>query len=228
MSKKIVSELLKDLNISAYGFGNLTDLVPIQYKNLTTGISIAIRLSDVVMDEITDFEPTHTYFHHYRTVNAFIDHVSLRVVMLLQSLGYKAVAVPASQSINTDGYDYSGVFQHRTAATNAGLGWIGKNGCLITEEFGPRIRLGTILTDLPVEYDKPVLKSKCGDCMVCVTKCPSLALTGEKWIRGNERSEIVDASVCSRHMAKEYKHIGRGVVCGICVKTCPVGTERLR
>ncbi len=227
MSKDKINKLFDQLNVSKYGYGDLNSLVPKQYKELTTGISYCIRLSDVVIDEITDFEPTHTYFHHYRSVNAFIDHVSLRVVMLLQSLGYKAVAIPASQSINTKEYDYSGIFQHRTAATNAGLGWIGKNGCLVTEEFGPRVRLGTILTNMPVDYDKAILESKCGDCMVCVTKCPSIALTGETWIRGLDRSRVVDAKVCSRHMSKEYKHIGRGVVCGICIRTCPKGKERL-
>lgn len=228
MSKKAICDLLEEHNISKYGFGNLSNLIPDQYRDLTTGISFGVRLSDVVMDEITDFEPTHTYFHHYRTVNTFIDNMSLRVLMLLQSLGYKAVAIPSSQSINEKGFDYSGIFQHRTAATNAGLGWIGKNGCLVTEEFGPRVRLGTILTNMPVEYDKPMLESKCGDCMICVTKCPSLALTGYEWIRGKERSRLVDAKVCSQHMSREYKHIGRGVVCGICVKSCPKGIRRLR
>lgn len=228
MSKSKISDLLDELNVSKYGFGNLAGLVPNQYNELTTGISIAIRLSDVVMDEISDLEPTHTYFHHYRTVNAYIDHITLRVVMLLQRQGYKAVAIPASQSINEEGYDYAGVFQHRTAATNAGLGWIGRNNCLVTEEFGPRVRLGTILTNMSMEHDQPILESMCGECSICVTKCPSIALTGEKWIRGLERSRMVDAKVCSKHMSREYKHIGRGVVCGICVKSCPKGTERLR
>lgn len=227
MSKDKVIKLLNELGISKYGFGDLTGLVPEQYSELTTGISFAIRLSDVVMDEISDFEPTHTYFHHYRTVNAFIDHVTLRVVMLLQEEGYKAIAIPASQSINSDGYDYSGLFQHRTAATNAGLGWIGKNNCLVTEEFGPRVRLGTILTNIPVEYDKAILESFCGECSICIRKCPSIALTGETWIRGLARERLIDAKVCSRHMAREYKHIGRGVVCGICVKSCPRGKERI-
>lgn len=224
---ELVKKLLESLNVSKYGFADLTDLVPKQYSNLTTGISFAIRLSDVVIDEITDFEPTHTYFHHYRSVNSFIDHVALRVVMLLQKYGVKAVAIPSSQSINTESYDYSGVFQHRTAATNAGLGWIGKNGSLITPEFGPRIRLGTILTNMSVEYNKPVLTSKCGSCNLCVIKCPCLALTGNEWIRGMERKNVVDAKVCSKHMSTKYKHIGRGVVCGICIRSCRIGTERL-
>lgn len=227
MSKQKIIDLLKSLNVSKFGFGDLTGLVPEQYNNLTTGISIAIRLSDTVMNEIEQ-EPTHTYFHHYRTVNAFIDQVTLRVVMLLQDLGYHAVAIPASQSINKEGYDYSGVFQHRTAATNAGLGWIGKNACLVTPEFGPRVRLGTILTNMCVEFNEPIKTSKCGTCEVCVRACPPIALIGNKWHRSIERKELVNAKVCSMHMSEHYKHIGRGVVCGICVKSCPIGSERIK
>lgn len=227
MTVEKVKKLLENLNVSKYGFGNLEGLIPKQYEGLNTGISIAIRLSDVVMDEISDLEPTHTYFHHYRTVNAFIDHVTLRVVMLLQDMGYKAVAVPASQSINKPGYDYSGLFQHRTAATRAGIGWIGKNACLITPEFGPRVRLGTVLTNMPVEYNVPYDVSNCGACNICVTKCPPIALKGNLWEVSTERDALVNAKVCSQHMATHYKHIGRGVVCGICVKSCPIGSKRL-
>lgn len=226
MSIKQVNTLLDELQVSKYGYGDLTGLVPEAYKDLSTGLSIAIRLSDAVMDEI-DLEPTHTYFHLYRTVNAFIDHVLLRVTLLIQSLGYKAVAIPASQSINQPGYDYAGRFQHRTAATRAGMGWIGKNNCLVTPEFGPRVRLGTILTNMPAEYADPVNGSKCGKCEICVSVCPPIALTGQAWSVEKHRDDIVDAKICSQHMSKHYKHIGRGVVCGLCVKSCPIGKERL-
>lgn len=228
MSQKKISSLIDSLGVAKHGYADLKGLVPKQYNELTTGISIVVRLSDMVMNEISDQAPTHTYFHHYRTVNAFIDHLTLRVVMQLQSLGYHAVAVPASQSINLPGYDYSGVFQHRTAATKAGNGWIGKNASLITPEFGPRVRLGTILTNMPAVFNKPYLKSECGTCKICVTKCPPIALVGNNWSESSTRNDLVDARVCSTHMSTHYKHIGRGVVCGICVKSCPIGKERIK
>jgi len=202
--------------------------LPEKYSHLKTGISFCIRLSDQIIDEITD-EPTHTYFHHYRTVNRLIDHIGLMIALKLQEHGYLAMPVPASQSINVEGFNYSGIFQHRTAATRAGVGWIGKNACLVTEEFGPRVRLGTVLTNMDIEeYDEPVNMSKCGDCRVCVSKCPSIALTGEAWDVNKVREDLVDPEVCSRHMAREYKHIGRGVVCGICIQSCPMGNKRIR
>lgn len=223
MIQEKIENLLKELGVYDYGFGLLKNYVPTQYNMLETGISFGIPLSQVVMNEITDYEPTHTYFHHYRSVNAFIDHVALRMVMMLQREGYDAVAVPASQSINKPGFDYEGLFQHRTAATRAGMGWIGKNGSLIHPIHGPRIRLGTILTNAVVEYAEPMNESKCGTCKACVLKCPSMALTGINWTLGLDRKELLNAEVCSKHMSTHYKHIGRGVVCGICLKACPVG-----
>jgi len=225
MIQKKIEDLLASLGVDDYSFGNLQGLLPEDYEDLVTGISFGIPLSKRVMEGISDFEPTHVYFHHYRTVNAFIDHVGLRLVMLLQKEGYDAIAVPASQSINLEGYDYAGLFQHRTAATRSGFGWIGKNGCLIHPKHGPRIRLGTVLTDAEFEYQPPLDESKCGSCQACVLKCPSMALVGNNWQLGMTRDQLVDAQVCSKHMATHYKHIGRGVVCGICLKVCPVGRK---
>ena len=228
MDRENLEKYVLEIGASKVGFGNMEGYLPEKYSHLKTGISFCIRLSDQIMDEIEN-EPTHTYFHHYRTVNRLIDHIGLMVSLKLQEMGYLALPIPSSQSINLEGYDYAGLFQHRTAATRAGLGWIGKNACLITEEFGPRIRLGTILTNMPVSaYAEPINESKCGSCRLCVSKCPSLALVGNNWALGLEREEIVNAQVCSRHMAREYKHIGRGVVCGICVKSCPVGIKRIK
>ncbi|MBB6217082.1 epoxyqueuosine reductase QueG [Anaerosolibacter carboniphilus] len=223
----ILKNKILEWGASKVGYGNLEDVLPEEYKHLKTGISIAIRLSDEVISQI-DLTPTHTYFHHYRSVNAFIDQISLRITMLLQEWGYLAMTIAASQSVNMEGNYYRGIFQHRTAATRAGIGWIGKNGCLITEEYGPRIRLGTVLTNMDVHYDTPITESRCGLCKNCVQACPALALRGKLWEPGMERAEILDARACSTHMHQHYQHIGRGSVCGICIKKCPKGQNVLK
>ncbi|WP_053956123.1 4Fe-4S double cluster binding domain-containing protein [Inediibacterium massiliense] len=224
---EILREKIKEWGASKVGFGFLEDVLPNDLKHLKTGISIGIRLSDEIISQIKD-EPTHTYFHHYRTVNAFIDQLTLKISMHLQSLGYLAMAIPASQSVNIDGKEYSGIFQHRTAATRAGIGWIGKNACLVTEEFGPRVRLGTVLTNMELNYDDPITKSQCGACTKCVRACPTLALRGELWHPNIERKELIDVRACSTHMHNHYQHIGRGVVCGICIKVCEKGSHILK
>lgn len=221
-----IEKMILESGVAKVGFCQLKDVLPEEFKHLKSGISIAIRLSDQVISDI-DLEngPTHTYFHHYRTVNAFIDQVSFKITNQLQQWGYLSMAIPASQSINDKGWHYRALFQHRTAATRAGTGWIGKSACLVTEEFGPRVRLGTILTNMKFNYDTPITTSQCGNCNLCMTSCPAKALKGGTWTAGMEREAFIDPEKCSNHMKSQYKHIGRGAVCGICIKACPKGRK---
>ncbi|SNX55081.1 4Fe-4S double cluster binding domain-containing protein [Thermoanaerobacterium sp. RBIITD] len=222
-NEKILIKKIKEWGASDIGFSDLIDVLPESLKDLRYGITVIVKLSNRIIDEISD-KPTYTYFHHYRSVNTLIDQITLRAVLMLEEWGYNALAVPASQSIKELG-EYRGLFQHKTAATKAGLGWIGKNGLLITEKYGPRVRLGTILTDMKLSSGTPIEISKCGNCNLCVRNCPAMALYGKTWKAGMLRNEIVDARACSEYMNKKFKHIGRGSVCGICIKVCPYGKK---
>ena len=211
---------LKQQGATLIGYSNVYENLPKNLKKLKFAITIVVRLSDFIIDEITD-KPTYTYFHHYRTVNALIDQITLRGMLLIQERGYKAYAVPASQTVNDAKESYSGVFPHKTAAVKAGLGWIGKSGLFISSQFGPRVRLGTILTDMEIECNNSVMRIQCGNCKKCVESCPAMALSGNNWTEGCSRYDIVDPKACSDYMNLKFKHIGRGSVCGICMKVCP-------
>lgn len=225
--KEKLLEKAYSMGAAKVGVADLNGFVKGDLEKLTTGISIAVRLSDAIINQVVDM-PTKTYFHHYRTVNFLIDQITLALCTIIQNEGYYAIAIPASQTVKTKEDAFTGLFQHRTAAVRSGLGWIGKNACLITEEFGPRVRLGTVLTNMPIEYDVPVTESKCGECNVCISNCPALALKGNLWTPGLARDELVDALACSNHMSEHYKDIGRGSVCGVCVSSCPRGSKVLR
>ena len=185
---------------------------------LNFAISYTIPLSNAIIDQI-DLSPTHTYFHHYRSVNALIDHLSLRVGRLLAKEGFKYVPIPASQSVN----GLQGIFSHKYAAILSGLGYVGKSGLFISTENGPRVRLGTILTDYEFKTQDIESVCLCGDCRICVSSCPAMAITGEIWEPNQERESIIDAQACSQYMKQKFQHIGRGSVCGICMKVCPKG-----
>ncbi len=185
-------------------------------------VSVVVRLSDAIVDEI-DGEPTHTYFNHYRTVNAFIDSLLLKAGLFLQKKGYKYITVAASQSINKDGWNYKGRYSHKKAACLAGLGTVGKSSMFLHRNFGARVRLGTVVTDCPFEKENTDYVSSCLDCDLCVKACPSGAILGKLWDENTTREEIFDPEKCSNYMKNHFKHIGRGAVCGVCMSVCPYG-----
>lgn len=222
LQNKII-RMLTENGVSDVGFSNLPDG---PFGENSYAVSIVVRLSDAVVDEI-DGEPTHTYFHHYRTVNAFIDNMCLRLGLMLQKAGYRYIPVGASQSINKDGWNYNGRYSHKKAASLAGLGGIGKNSLFLHKDFGPRVRLGTVFTDCPFETAESEYNSPCISCDACVKACPSGAIKGDLWQPGMDREDVFDPQKCSEYMKKEFKHIGRGAVCGICMNVCPAGKTKV-
>lgn len=207
-NNKLITELLNSLSIDEIGFAKVENELPF-------AISIVVPLSTYVISKIED-RPTFEYFHHYRTVNAFIDHVLLRCGLEIAKKGYKYQCVGASHSTG----EYKGYFSHKQAARLAGLGYIGKSALFISEKYGPAVRLGTILTDMPFEVGTPN-ENDCGNCNICRDTCPAMAIRGINYKVGMDRSEIFDAAACSNHMKREYQMIGRGSVCGICIARCP-------
>lgn len=204
-----------------FGTSNVSECVPQRFSGLPYAVTIGVRLLDAVMDEVRS-GPTKLYFHHYRTANAFLDMCALKCALFLQRSGHKAVAIPASQTTSSAGI--AADFPHKTAANLAGLGFMGKSGLFISADYGPRVRLATVLTDCPLP-EAQMMQTQCGSCRACVEACPSGAIVGNTWRIGCSRDEIVDAALCSCFMKEKYGMIGRGSVCGICAAVCPVGSK---
>ena len=194
---------------------------PPQYANLTNAVTIVLPLSDAIINSIAT-GPNHTYFHHYRTANAFLDRLALRAGLFLEQMGGQYVCVPASQSIE----GFSGLFSHKEAAVKAGLGTIGRSALFLSDRFGPRVRLATVLTDLDLSHGfRPMsAKNPCENCEACFRACPAMAISGKTFQEGG--TKILDRNACSTHMKQAYQKIGRGVVCGICVSVCPAGKKQ--
>ncbi|TMI95368.1 MAG: tRNA epoxyqueuosine(34) reductase QueG [Bacteroidetes bacterium] len=86
----------------------------------------------------------------------------------------------------------------RTWAQKSGLGWIGKNGNLITKQGGSFYFIATLITDLELEYDDPFAKDYCGSCTKCIDACPTNAILP---------GTVVDGSKCISYFTIELKEM---------------------
>jgi len=190
----------------------------------TRAISIAKRLDDDVINEI-DRGPTVRYAGHYRSVNVELDAVTADVVKWIGERGYQAKAVPASHI--TDDTNLLGNISHKAVARMAGIGWQGKSLLIVNPEHGPRIRLATVLTDMPLVPDQP-LRNRCGTCAECSKACPVSAI---KNVNTKDRYETRDDALyfsrCAEQTRRNKALPGIGaMICGVCVKVCPFGRKR--
>ena len=188
-----------------------------ELPSLTYALSIGVKLSDAVLKTI-DGAPSFVYFQHYRTANALLDQIAFRLTNAIEKAGFSALPIAASQSLGKEN-PYRGVLPHKTAAVLSGLGFVGKSGLFLSEKYGSKVRLATILTDMPLARELPIIENGCGDCQACQKACPAGAIFGSLPTTDGERN--FDPEKCSRYMKEHFQDIGRGSVCGVCIKVCP-------
>ena len=212
LKEKLISEGATLVGFCDLGFSPIENQPELRYA-----VSIVVKLSDSVLKTIVD-RPSISYFQYYRTVNYRLDQLCLTCVRYLEDKGFNAFPIAASQSIPTN--KYSGIFQHKTVARLSGLGYIGKNALFITKEYGSKVRLATVLTDMPLSREGELILEDCGDCKICQNACPIGGIYGENFDPLNPNKDLLDREKCSQNM-KRYQDVGRGAVCGLCIKACP-------
>lgn len=147
-----------------------------------------------------------------------------RAVRFLKARGHRTLAIPPDSDRKKGTFIsklYS-LFNHKMAATSAGLGWIGKNGLLISPAYGPRLSLATVLTDAQLRPDIPIERCLCGECVLCIEHCPSKAITGAEWSRSTPFVEMVTLNACRSHKAAK-RAMDNKPNCGLCINICPYG-----
>ncbi len=114
----------------------------------------------------------------------------------------------------------TGVLSDRSVAERAGLGFAGKNGFIINEELGTWSYLGEMLVSIPFKPDDPVIDS-CGDCNICVDRCPTGALVGNGQL--NSQKCISFLTQTKGYLKDEYRYkIGNRLYgCDTCQQVCP-------
>lgn len=178
-------------------------------KKLDRAISLGIRLSESILEEI-ETHPTRLYFHHYRTVNAFLDQAAFKVCNYVQKKNYLSLPIPASQIL--DWQNQKAHLAHKQIGYLAGLGWIGRNNLLVNTKLGSKFRLVSILTNMPLKVDQPT-KKDCGACQLCIRICPAEAI--------KENPKDFHHLKCFEKL-KEFQRqkLVDQYICGICVKAC--------
>ncbi|MBS4537379.1 epoxyqueuosine reductase [Clostridium sp. D2Q-11] len=145
-------------------------------------------------------EVFRTYYELGRAVNFISD--------FLRSKGFNAQPIPAiGSNLNLS-----------VMARDAGLGGFGKNGLLITQDFGPSVRLAAILTDienLPLNHqlNHDWIQNFCDSCNNCVRKCPAKAIYEKPIVFEDGSEQHIDYKKCSGPFSKQYG-------CTVCIKEC--------
>jgi epoxyqueuosine reductase len=151
-----------------------------------------------------------------------LDEIALLAANILQRDGFNSLPIPAAQSWDRE--NHYGAISHKAVGHMAGLGWQGKSLLLVNPEYGPRIRLVTVLTDAPLEVNGPI-KNRCGKCTLCRDACPAGAIKGAVTKdHYDSREEALDLRLCVEKLYEFAKLPGVDVnICGICIKVCPFG-----
>jgi len=216
--KEELFSLLREKGAVLLGVADMTGFVE---GPCTTGISVAVPVPRHIVEDLKT-APTLEYLETYHALNAKLDAMVEAGGDFLRERGYQAVA-NTTKVMPWNRTELRSPLPHKTVATRAGLGWIGKNCLLVTKEYGGAIRISTILTDVPLPVDRPVTESRCGKCTNCVEACPGGALKGTLWKAGMDREELLDSQTCLETQPRIMKEAA-GVeadICGKCYAVCP-------
>jgi epoxyqueuosine reductase len=161
-------------------------------------------------------DPSRAQIARYAWGDDYHDVIGARLHALLEWM-----RSASSASFDARVYVDTGPVQERVYARHAGIGWIGKNTCVINDRLGSWLFLAEIITSLELHADEPAV-DQCGTCTLCIEACPTRALTAPG---------VLDSSRCISYLTIEHRgeipaalHDGIGAHvygCDICQEVCP-------
>jgi len=219
LSERLKTELT-ELGAALVDFADLTSLPGEHRDGFDYGVSIAVVIDPAIINGIGN-GITQEYCDNYIELNQLLDSLAMKAVDIIKAHGYKAWP-KTKANVNIDYNNHSTILPHKTVATRAGLGWIGKCALLVTEKYDSAIRFTTVLTDAPLEVAEPLNQSKCGTCESCVRNCPGEALSGDLWSVDLPRDLFYDSFACRKKAIERSWKVEPGEThCGLCMLVCP-------
>ena len=218
LSLKLKKYLIKN-GATQVGYADITDFTP--QPKLKIGVVFYIAYPKEIIRTMKN-APSPEYLEELISLNTRLDALGMKCEEFLIDNGHNAYA-QTKKRLGTDFGEFNSFeLPHKTIATRAGLGWIGKSALFTTKNYGSALRLSSVLTDAPLEIGKPILKSKCGKCMECKDACPGGAISGINWNCKLKRNDFYDDKKCEKYALKiSEKNLGKhDTVCGKCIYTC--------
>lgn len=228
LAKTLAAEM-KKAGAVLVGMADLRVVKSRPFSELPTGVAIAVPFA---VPELARHpgapEADPRYVEAYVKSGQSLDPIAARGVDLLRAAGYEAWGYGSEMFFDKCGQDMNpeahltSFYQHKTTATLAGLGWIGRMGVLVTPKFGPHVWLATLVTDALFQPAEAVTESRCGSCRKCQEACPVGAIKGQAWRRGLTRDDLIDIKTCQAHRLERGQKAGKPM-CGLCLAACPFG-----
>jgi len=233
--RRMLQKILEDYQIDLFGIADIRkyedDLISYGgeiVKGYKFGISMGIVLPGSIVDGLKNrFDKNISslyYTHSYNIINDRLNIISSVISSFLNKKGYKTLPIPAAERTDLD--NAIATISHRMIAYLSGLGWIGKSCLLVTPDFGPRVRLVSVLTNAPLKVTGSIIKQKCNSCIECVRICPVQAITGKNFNTKDARMVRFDFTKCQDYFEKMKKDNSRKPVCGMCLYICPFGKKK--
>lgn len=189
-------------------------------KNIWPWCERVIVLGIPLFPPMVNTTPSMVYQELYNTSNRVMDDMAYHLAGYLTDLGYRAMFFPRDCYADIQALlkNPAAAFSHVLAAYYAGAGTIGDSHNLITREFGPRVRLVSVLTGAPIEPDKKIARNLCIHCEKCLRACPVNCFSN-----CGEQLYEMDKEACTQYHLN--LQAANHFPCGICANICPVGED---
>jgi len=196
----MLNELIFELKTRGADFVKVVDISMFSAKE-NRGYSVALFIGIVLSPSYIfrlSKENILDYSEFSETENR-ADELAQWMADFIITKGYKAYAQSERNLLHGyfDEITKTTQLPHKTIATLAGLGWIGKNNLLVTQEYGSALCMCSVLTNIPLPTEnQKIIMPKCGECNVCKDICPTGVIHGVTWEIGMSRDLIVDVYHC--------------------------------